>query len=491
MSLGNDQRVRQVAIVLQSMDATTARALLAQFPADVAKTIRRTLTRLGTLSTEERDAAFRDLDQLLQGTPRSSDEVASGMHAASNQTPQVASSTTGFESGLDEVWESRPNPSSDPIDRAFASSPWFSQPSTSQPTSPRLEPPASKFPSLQPGEDSVWSEMGAAALAAALLQERPLVIAAILNHLPLHLASETLQQIPYPVATQALALLPNLHRSDPEALRAICHEIKSKILRGGTPLRAANDGRERLQAILSSLPPEEQPTWTAHLKEVIPDWLTDTIERFPASSLTTPPESFLNPTATPHNASSPNATPPSYRIRADHTTTQDSVELELLQQNASAGSFTVIFPSPSLPSDGNDSPSEPTSIEPNLAAALNNETPHPNVLFMIDDDMQRSMDELLHFSDKDIVRILQSNDPHTVLLSMCHAPLQLRMLVERLLPSKDVQRFRARIESLEANTAFHSDDVVAARRAILDRANSLLATGEISKTPHSKRRRSA
>lgn len=491
MSLGNDQRIRQVAIVLQSMDATTARALLAQFPADVAKTIRRALTRLGTLTTDERDAAFKDLDQLLQGTLPSTDDVASVMQAASNPTAQVTSTTTGSGNGLDRARESSPSPASHPIDRAFASSPWFSLPSPSPPSSPRLQPPATKITSSQPGEDSAWSEMGPAALAAALLQERPLVIAAILNHLPLHLASETLQQIPHPLATQALALLPNLHRSDPEALSAIYHEIKSKILRSGTAIRTTNNGRERLQAILSNLPPEVQPTWTSHLKEVIPDWQSDTLERSPAPSPNTPPESLLHPADTPRNATSPSATPQSYRIRTNHTTTQDSVELELLQPNASAGSFTVIFPSPSLPSDGTDAPAEPTSIEPDSAASFHNESPRPNVLFMIDEDTQRSLDELLHFSDKDIVRILQSNAPHTVLLALCHASPQLRMLVERLLPSKDIHRFRARIQSLEANTVDHSVDVVAARNAILDRADSLLAIGEIAKKTPSNRRRSA
>ena len=77
MSSGSDQRIRHVAIVLQSLDAGTSRGLLGQLPPAQSKLVRQAMVHLGTVTPQERAAAFQSMQGLLNEANVRNDRAAS------------------------------------------------------------------------------------------------------------------------------------------------------------------------------------------------------------------------------------------------------------------------------------------------------------------------------------------------------------------------------------------------------------------------------
>ncbi len=70
-----DDRIRQVAILLTSVDTATARQLLTQLPTQQAKQVRQAMVQLGSVSPEERARALESFQKRNGGSqPTRSDE---------------------------------------------------------------------------------------------------------------------------------------------------------------------------------------------------------------------------------------------------------------------------------------------------------------------------------------------------------------------------------------------------------------------------------
>jgi flagellar motor switch protein FliG len=223
----SDQRIRTLAIVLQSLDAATARQLLSNMPTEVARDVRRTLSRLGSVPLEAQQSAFAQFESLLDS---------------------LRSPASGSLSELD-------------LSGQFADS--F--------TPQALTPDGSKdieFPSLA----EPWHNISPERLADLLHHERPLVIATVLHQLPIAVATELIHLLPRDSAASALGLLPDLRATDPEILACIQDELL-RLLSLSTPsLTHPDRGIERLRAILDRLPAQEQSAWHAAIATYSPDW---------------------------------------------------------------------------------------------------------------------------------------------------------------------------------------------------------------------------
>lgn len=253
MASEGDAKVRRIAIVLQSMDAATVRKLLAQFPEESARAVRRALTNLGTVSPVERAAAVQEL-QVLLGKPAvmtGSDNPAAQflkqrqpIEDAIQWSPEVARRGTSHGETL-------------PGDRS---------PTISQGTAAAI--PAEHAP---PDSGRSWQDVAPASLAQVLESERPTVIAAILHEMPVVMATSVLQLLPIPKAAETMAVMPQLHRNDPAVLNDLLDQVRAKMDEAVRNEQKTLQGIEKLKAIIAHAPQDQKYLWATSLNRVDPN----------------------------------------------------------------------------------------------------------------------------------------------------------------------------------------------------------------------------
>ncbi|MFN7734444.1 MAG: FliG C-terminal domain-containing protein [Pirellula sp.] len=386
MQSESDQRIRTLAIVLQSLDAGTARQLLSSIPAEVARDVRRTLSRLGNVPVEAQQAAFAQLESLLESL-RAPATAQQGDRAP--LAPSTASTATAARSSF-------------PPDVASV-----------------VDPPSVATP---------WSSIPPERLAELLHQDRPLVIATVLHQLPLAVAAELIHLLPRDSAASALSLLPELRTTDPGILADIQEELLRLLSLSAPSMTHPDRGIERLRAILNRLPAQEQSAWNAAIAAYSPDWATNTEMQslseahLASDAMGTSYPTFHSSDRSQHafnsaSAHSPLSTLPFQPVRSTRASDATAIARTL----------------PATDRQPTDDDTGPDTVPFTLPA-----TASPD----------RSLEELLELEDEDLVVAIQENDPQTVLVALVHASPRVLGRIERLLPAREIRRLRQRLEQL-------------------------------------------
>ncbi|MEI7459294.1 MAG: FliG C-terminal domain-containing protein [Pirellula sp.] len=428
MSNGSDQRIRHVAIVLQSLDAATSRGLLAQLPAAQSKLIRQALVNLGSISPQERAKAFESMqglfgDTLSRPTP-------------SHRTPEAS---VDARSPAAELLASQTSAVSDQLEWSPAA-----LQSHSQPISPSNNEP---HPNDMIGHCGSWSTIPVETLAEILKTERPIVIATVLNQVAVDRAAAIVQLLPIQVAGATLAAIPHLHLTDPAILRDIEQELERKIGQHFPP-QATSQGLSKLQAILDGMPKSQKSIWENAVSQSNPvlasklGW---------SSTPTAQGDSNLEPTEHHSKSLEPELVHPS----SDDDVFDDSMVLP--------------FPNESVHSQ---SGSSAATTAANNAASNDSAMRHLTIV----QPREYSMDSLSRLSDRDFVTVLHACSPQVILLALSGAKRDFVLRVERLMPPKDVQRLRAKLIGLGP---INLRDVDAAQTQIAETATNLQSVGKI------------
>ena len=432
MSSASDQRIRHVAIVLQSLDAATSRGLLGQFPPAQSKLVRQAMVHLGTVTPQERAAAFQSMQGLFNASnarngpdgtvPKESFSPATAL-LASQQNPMNDQIELSPEATLQNQQQ---NPHS-----------WQSS--------------VHNFTTTK--TDSSWQHMPAEALAEILQGERPIVIATVINQVSVERATAIARALPIQVSAATLAALPHLHLTDAAILRDIKLELERKIGLYHAPKQANAEGLTKLQAIVASIPLEEQENWTKAIAQSNPVLAAKLGWRFDSRSTPTYSvrQSYLAATASvPSRSLSPNPDADTSGNAGPVDSFEESVLLPFPQQ-AKDVAKTVVTESKQI-------------VAPK---------PIPNEL------QKHSLDDLLELSDKDFVSVLHACQPQTVLLALSGATRAFVARVERLVPAKDVKRLRERLNGLGK---IQLREVDAAQMKIAEIAMKMLANGVVGAT---------
>ncbi|MCY2982826.1 MAG: hypothetical protein NTY15_04225 [Planctomycetota bacterium] len=426
MSSASDQRIRHVAIVLQSLDAATSRGLLSQLPPAQSKLVRQAMVQMGTVTPQERAAAFQSMQGLLKTAGlRSSPPRPSGRELLSPAAALLASPNLAMN---DQVELSR-----EAIQQQNL-----------------REDQDQKNPFEEAGS---WRHMPAEALAEILQGERPIVIATVFNQVSVERATAISQALPMQVAAATLAALPNLHLADPDFLQDIQLELERKIGLYQSPKKASAEGINKLQAIVASLPAGQQDSWTRAISQSNPvlgaklGW------------------SMVGNSATEQSNSAPPtpvATDTAFVGSATPTAVQAISSNDLVDDIFDS---SMVLPFRPIAAAG-ASRKQRTAPEP--AEDIDEKTPAIPVL-----------QDLLQFSDKDFVAVLHACEPQTVLLAISGASQPFIKRVEKLIPSKDVKRLRARLSTL---SPIQLREVDAAQKELANTALRMLESGEIGAT---------
>lgn len=234
MEASTEHRIRLLAIAIDGMDSVDAALLLECLPESISTRVGQLLKDLGEISQHERRLAIETIEGLMASVPESelpeSEPHESEPHWATENPNRSAFTAAKLDS------RELPQESATPNADRLASN-------GSVPRSILLE--------SQPIE----------VVASVLSEQRPIIIATVLRHVPSRLGQSIVQRLEIGLAKAALDWIPKLSPTPESVLDEVLSGIESQVRQ----LRSANESRhqgdEKMRELLSVLKvSEEGPT---------------------------------------------------------------------------------------------------------------------------------------------------------------------------------------------------------------------------------------
>jgi len=234
MVASTEHRIRLLAIAIEGMDSVDAALLLECLPESISTRVGQLLKDLGEISQHERRLAIETIEGLMASVPESelpeSEPHESEPHWATENPNRSAFTAAELDS------RELPQESATPNADRLASN-------GSVPRSILLE--------SQPIE----------VVASVLSEQRPIIIATVLRHVPSRLGQSIVQRLEIGLAKAALDWIPKLSPTPESVLDEVLSGIESQVRQ----LRSANESRdqgdEKMRELLSVLKvSEEAPT---------------------------------------------------------------------------------------------------------------------------------------------------------------------------------------------------------------------------------------
>jgi hypothetical protein len=234
MEASTEHRIRLLAIAIDGMDSVDAALLLECLPESISTRVNQLLKDLGDISQHERRMAIDTIEGLMASVPESAPPGSEPPGITENQNRSAFTAAELNAAKLDS--RELPQESPPPNDDRLASS-------GSVPRSILLE--------SQPIE----------VVASVLSDQRPIIIATVLRHVPSRLGQSIVQRLEIGLAKTALDWIPKLSPTPESVLDEVLSGIESQVLQ----LRSANESRDRgdekMRELLSVLKvSEEAPT---------------------------------------------------------------------------------------------------------------------------------------------------------------------------------------------------------------------------------------
>lgn len=416
----SQQRIRQVAIVLNCVDASTKQRLLGQLPPDQARLVRQEIARLGDVDPQEREQAMKAFQSrtagVLQSTPSVNRVNPIPRRGLSPSTAGRWSNSNGGTDYVDEELE-QSNPASTLLDNGHETVhdhldiDYKSVDGTRQ-----------GIDDFQPvrtnSSDAFVAHLGmkgfppssGAEIAKLLCDERPTVIATVIKQVSRELGAAILAALPSRVAALALSTLPSLDAVDEAIMNDIQQSLREKLSSYRSQLSPDAPGVQHIQSLLRSVPESQRKM----------------------------------------------------------------VEQDLIRENLSlANSLGLSIYANSLRSETRLAPEDS-----DLSATKVKATPVEISVESNDhSDAMLTFDDLVDLPAESLALVLRAADPDTILVSVTGAAVQMRARLETMIDPRNLFRLRIKLQSL---TNVAPDARFAARREITDKANELLRAGKIS-----------
>jgi len=432
----SQQRIRQVAIVLNCVDAQTKQRLLGQFPSDQARLVRQEIARLGQVDPHEREQALKAFQSLTQTSakPSSSSNARGrstpiGSTAGAPTSGRWSRSEESFDSGYPEIDSGNPaaellnedfDSAQDQVDIDYATRMF------SRETQPDFEPVNSN--SVEPFvTHSDWGGFPASSgadIARLLADERPTVVATVLKQVSTQLGAAILAGLPSRVAALALSTIPNLDAIDKSIMRDIHETLREKLSLCRSQLSPDAPDVQHIQSLLAIVPESKR-------RMVEQDLVVEN------SSLADSLGISLYGNSLPTDSGPDNVAKPKLQASAlqEHSF-RNSPPSEIAPQNISQDS-------------GID----------------------------IDDSALLTFEDLEDLSSDSLALVFRESDPDTILIAITGAAIQLRNRLESMISPNNRGRLRARIDSLQH---VGSESRLAAREEITRKANELMLSGAVA-----------
>ena len=244
MEASTEHRIRLLAIAIEGLDSVDAALLLECLPESISTRVGQSLKDLGEISPHERRLAIETIEGLMASVPESEPYESEPPARTENQNRSAfhvaelhAAELHAAELHAADV-DSRELPQQ-------------SAPTKADRLASNGSVPRSLLLESQPIE----------VVASVLSEQRPIIIATVLRHVPSRLGQSIVQRLEIGLAKAALEWIPKLSPTPELVLDEVLSGIESQVLQ----LRSANESRdqgdEKMRELLSVLKvSEEVPT---------------------------------------------------------------------------------------------------------------------------------------------------------------------------------------------------------------------------------------
>ena len=239
MEASTEHRIRLLAIAINGMDSVDAALLLECLPESISTRVNQLLKDLGDISQHERRLAIETIEGLMDSVPESVPHESAPLESEPPESEPPAITENQNRSAFTAAkLDSRELPQE-----------------SAPPNADRLVPngsvPRSLLLESQPIE----------VVASVLSEQRPIIIATVLRHVPSRFGQSIVQRLEIGLAKAALDWIPKLSPTPESVLDEVLSGIESQVLQ----LRSANESRDRgdekMRELLSVLKvSEESPT---------------------------------------------------------------------------------------------------------------------------------------------------------------------------------------------------------------------------------------
>ncbi len=259
-------QVRRIAILVTSLDATAGRQLLMAMPAELARNVRRAMTRLGNVDPEEQREIMAEFRmRALTSAP----EPANHSNESSNVSRHSREHDAALQSSDDEEadavrMEQTAAAFARPAGAApHAASAWSGSQTihASQHEASHTDAPAHHAPQRP------WQRLDVDSLTNLLRGERATVVAVVLSQLDPKQAAQVLQQLPRTEHRNVITALTRLGQIDPDAMAAIDDHLAVRIADYHHRKTEETEVVGRMQQLLSAASPEFQSNWQSIIQQ--------------------------------------------------------------------------------------------------------------------------------------------------------------------------------------------------------------------------------
>ena len=238
----NQDRLRQIAILVSSVDAAAARQLLLHLPTETAKQVRNMAANLGPVSPEEKR-------RILAAFQQSSASAAPPAKPSSPPQPTLGSQAADSA----PIGQSPVNAPlrSDEVDHAVSEL-------SSQAT---LDSDRAAQDSKSQASPSPWDGISDVALLRFVQGERPAVIAVVASQLKPHVAATILGHLPPELSCDVIRRLASLEEIDAEAKAAIDEHVRTELGAYRQRVESQIENSRRMQALYQAAPEAVRSQW--------------------------------------------------------------------------------------------------------------------------------------------------------------------------------------------------------------------------------------
>ncbi|MCA9183381.1 MAG: hypothetical protein KDA51_18095, partial [Planctomycetales bacterium] len=268
-------RLRQIAILISSVDAAAARQILLHLPTDKARQVRALVGQLGNVAPEEKRKILADFQRSAASSANSPTSASASSLGRSATAAHESSS-----SSADAYFAGQPTSAADVFDSGDHSN-------TSVHTA--------NLSSAGAATHSAWTGLNSAALVRFVRDERPAVTAVVISQLAPVVAVDVLQRLPPEISREVLLRLSRLQEIDPEAMQAIDEHLSLRLEEYQHHIQSELDNTRRIQSLLAAAPPALRNEWGALLGGPVTAGAADTAFN----------DTAFNDTVQPYQSSSP------------------------------------------------------------------------------------------------------------------------------------------------------------------------------------------
>lgn len=418
-----ESRLRQIAILVASVDTTAARQLLMALPTEIAKRVRMMAADIGPVPPEERRALLAEFQKSqLQQKPT----AAQPETARSSPESSASFAPSGFQAASEQTIQ--PSPS--------------------------------------------WTRLSVETLVRLVRIERPTVIAVVLQQLPAAQAAAVLQHLPRSTTRDVLHALGSMQDIDEEASLAIDEHLSERLRDYHHKMETELEQTRRINDLLAAAPPELKQQWASWMR---PDVYIDesavqsarpvsatasalnTLDRlYQAATITTSDAAWLlsgkQQLAEAASAVLPGVTaaaaPQSPATAASATSAQqqsgEAARAASLANQPLSGSSSPAT-NRNSPSDSNEGPhtipfpgvqaAESTPVAPALTASQRKQ-------------LHSQMDKLLKLHPERLAQLLSGLDSQTILHSLAGASPSFMKRFRNMLEPEDAKHLDQRLQRI-------------------------------------------